>query len=117
MKRLVCFVQGSSYVLFAMWALLARDNYARRHDLEATGWILNAHAIWMLIVGGTLVEAATRDEISPAIARLGFASAVGLAANDGALRDQIAPVYSADLLFELGLAACWLTPTFESPRT
>lgn len=101
-------VQGASYIGFAVWSLLGRGHYRRTHSLGRTdAWVLNAHGMWMLLVGSVLALAANRGHTDEAELRvLGLGSAVGLAINDAVAAP--APIYRSDLIFESAIAAAWL---------
>lgn len=99
-------IQGGSYIAFASWSLLARRHYRRVHELDASQWILNAHGMWMLLVGTVLVTAGARGEMHRSELRLLAAgSALGLATNDAvaAVTEGVAPIYRRDLAWELSL--------------
>lgn len=103
-------LQGSSYLGFALWSLLARGHYRRRHRLRSNAWLLNAHGMWLTAVGGVLAAAGYRRRGTRAELRtLGLAAAVGLAIDDAvsAATEGVAPVYYADLVWELALATLW----------
>lgn len=103
-------LQGSSYLGFGLWSLLARGHYRRRHRLQSSAWLLNAHGMWLTAVGGVLAAAGYRRRGTRAELRtLGLATAVGLAIDDAvsAATEGVAPVHYADLAWELGLATLW----------
>lgn len=109
LARAVAVVQGGSYVYFGAWALLRRDDYIARHELQGTShWVLNAHAGWMLLVGSELLSAGSSGRVHGGTMRLGLASATALALNDAALLRGIAPIYRSDLAWETVLAFAWL---------
>ena len=81
---------------------------ARRVAHSVHTWMLNAHGMWMLLVGGTLALGAARDRADAAELRLlgiGSALALALAVNDAVAAP--APIYRSDLIFESALAAGW----------
>lgn len=107
----VAVAQGGSYVGFGGWLLLARDHYQRVHRLRGSTWVLNAHAMWMVLVGAVLVSGGLRGRSErPEIRQLGCGAALGLAINDVAsgVAEGVAPIYYSDLAWELSLAALWL---------
>lgn len=104
-------VQGGSYVGFGLWSLFARRHYRQTHKIDRDDWVLNAHGAWLLAVGCTLAVGALRHQADRLELRfLGTSSALGLAVNDLALRDSLAPIYRADLAYELALLGAWLIP-------
>ena len=109
LSRMLAFMQGSSYLYFAVWAVVGREHYRSRHQLDADDWILNAHAGAMALIGAALLTAAVRNEVTNRDRVVGFAAAAGLAANDALLRRSIAPIYTADLAYEAALAALWVS--------
>jgi hypothetical protein len=104
-------VQGGSYVGFGLWSLLGRDHYRRTHRIRHDTWVLNAHGVWLITVGATLVLGAMRKgAIRPELRLLGAGSALGLAINDLVLLRHLPPIYRADLVYELAVAGAWLVP-------
>lgn len=109
--RTAALIQGGSYIGFGLWSLAGRSHYKRIHRIRRDDWVLNAHGAWLLAVGSTLVTAALRDEAHrPELKLLGAGAAIGLAANDGALRRRLPRIYRGDLAYELALAGAWLLP-------
>lgn len=111
-------VQGTSYLAFAAWALVAPAHYRRVHELNAEPWLLRSHALWLSLVGATLAAGAQRDRADAPQALLGLGAAAGLALND-AYSDatgELADIYRRDLLFELTLLAGWLAVLADSGR-
>ena len=109
--RGIALAQGSSYLAFGLWSLLARRHYRRIHRLSGDDWLLNAHGMWLVVIGGTLARAAWRREVvSTAADGLGLAAALGLAADDlwSSRSPGLARIYRADLAWEAALAAGWL---------
>lgn len=107
-RDVVALVQGASYLGFATWALTARSHYRRVHRLRAEPWLLNAHAMWMGLVGSALVAAGLHGNAEDrAIRLLGTGAAAGLAFNDLMTRN-LPGVYRSDLLWETALSLAWL---------
>lgn len=90
-----------------LWSLAGRRNYRQTHNIERTDtWVLNAHGMWMLLVGTALTLGAARDRSTDVELRaLALGSAVGMALNDAVAAP--APIYRSDLIFEAVLAAAW----------
>jgi hypothetical protein len=108
--RVTATVQGGSYVYFGLWALLRRRSYIRTHGLEGQeGWVLRAHALWMILIGSTLLKAVARDRIDETSRRLAMGSATALAVNDAYSIRRAAPIYRVDLGYELGVLGAWAT--------
>jgi len=108
-KRLTAILQGASYLYFGAWSLGRREHYRRVHELSSDDWILNAHGGWLLVVGATLMRAAIRDDTGTLLP-LGAGAAAALALNDVLLMRRIAPIYRADVGWELALLAGWTVP-------
>jgi hypothetical protein len=106
---LLAALQGGSYLGFGLWSLLGRKHYVRLHRLERDGWLLNAHGVWLVVVGTALAIAGYRREVQTPLRALGVGAAMGLAADDAisAARRGVAPIYHADLAWEVALAAGW----------
>ena len=102
-------LQGASYIGFSIWSLAARGHYRRIHNIERTdAWVLNAHGMWMLLVGISLSLSAANDRTSAVEVRtLALGSALGLGLNDALAAPSSA--YRLDLLFEAMIAAAWLS--------
>jgi hypothetical protein len=106
----VSLAQGLYYITPGLWALLARERYKRAHGLRSDDWVLHAHTMWLLLVGGALVVAGYRRQVSPEARLLGVGAAAGLqlvtalTARTGRLTSRI---YYGDLPGELALLTLW----------
>jgi len=100
-------LQGASYIGFSIWSFAARGHYRRIHNIERTdAWVLNAHGMWMLLVGVSLSLSAASDRPDAVEVRtLALGSALGLGLNDALAAPS--SIYRSDLVFEAMIAAAW----------
>src|SRR5438874_6928939 len=91
----VTLAQGLVTLGAGLWGLVARRHYKEVHRIEYEHWILNAHIMWLLLVGGVLTFAGTRRRIRTEDRLLGLRTAGGLAVVDlvSAATMRIAPIY------------------------
>ena len=108
-ERVLLLVQGGSYVGFGVWALLAREHYARVHGLEAHPWLLRQHGAWLTLVGSQLLACSLQRRSSRGTRPIAIASAASLVANDvySSATGRLAPIYRRDLAFESVLLGAW----------
>src|SRR6266542_4071499 len=102
--------QGFFYIAPGLWNLLLRRKYVRVHGLHSDFWLLNAHGLWLLLVGGALMSAGWRRQLTAEVRLLGLCGAVALAANDavtGVIGRLPARIYVIDLVIEVAFAARW----------
>ena len=94
---------------FALWAVLFRRHYRQVHQLHTDDWVLNAHAMWLLLVGSQLVRSSLQAD-GDAAGHVGFGAAAGLAATDFITErtSDLAPIYRSDMVFESLIAAAWV---------
>jgi hypothetical protein len=100
-------LQGASYVGFSIWSFAARGHYRRIHNVERTdAWVLNAHGMWMLLVGISLtLSAASGRSDAVEVKILGMGAALGLGLNDALAAPS--SIYRSDLLYEAVIAVAW----------
>ncbi len=113
----LCALQGVYYVATGFWPLVSMrsfeavtgpktDNWTGR---EGDHWLVKTVGVVVLAVGAALWTAGKRRERTAAVPVLAIGSALGLAAIDCTYvaRGVIAPIYLADAVAEVGLAAAW----------
>jgi|SRR5579884_1081977 len=113
----LCGVQGVYYLATGIWPLVSMrtfeqvtgrktDNWTGR---EGDHWLVKTVGVLVTAVGAALLTAGRRRENVAAVPVLAAGSALGLAAIDCVYvaRGVIAPIYLADAVAEVGLAAAW----------
>lgn len=117
LERALLIGQGLSYLSFSLWALTRRQHYREVHRLQANDWILNAHAMWMGLVGTVLATSGLRKVPTAGARFLGPAAAAALGANDAWLWKELPDIYHGDLAFESGLLGLWVVVLTRNAET
>jgi hypothetical protein len=107
---LLAVFQGGSYIAFGLWSLVARRSYRRIHRLDSDDWVLNAHGMWLVLVGSVLAAGGLgRPSDRAELRLLALGAALGLAANDAisAATGELPSIYYSDLAYEMVLAILW----------
>jgi hypothetical protein len=123
----LCWLQGVYYFATGVWPLVHVESFqrvtGRKTDHLVTGseadhWMLNTISALIIAIALVLVAAAVRRRVSVDVVLLGIFSAVALAAIDViyVARSTIAPIYLADGLVEVVLAAGWTVCGIRSRR-
>lgn len=105
----VALLQGGFYFLTGVWPLLDIDSFQAVTGPKIELWLVRTVGVLVAVVGAVLVTASRRSYLGPEIIVLGMGSALGLAAIDIVYVSlgTIAPIYLADAVVEIGLAAAW----------
>ncbi|QDV38396.1 hypothetical protein [Tautonia plasticadhaerens] len=101
--------QGAYYAATGLWALLDVDSFQEVTGPKVDVWLVKTVGALVTATGGAIGLAGARRRVTPEIELLAAGSALGLAAIDVyyVARGRIAPIYLADAVAELGLAAAW----------
>lgn len=103
-------LQGTYYVVTGVWSVVHRRSFEAVSGEKVDYWLVRTVGLLAAAIGATLAASAVREEHPPAPA-LGLAAGAGVAfaAVDVvySLRGRISPVYLADAVLHVGLAA-WL---------
>jgi hypothetical protein len=101
--------QGAYYAATGLWALLDVDSFQEVTGPKADVWLVKTVGALVTATGGAIGLAGARRRVTPEIELLAAGSALGLAAIDVyyVAKGRIAPIYLADAVAEVGLAAAW----------
>lgn len=101
--------QGVFYALTGIWSLVDIHSFEKVTGPKTDRWLVKTVGTVVTAIGGTLMFAAKRKNISPEISLLGVSSALGLAAIDVIYvsKKRISPIYLLDALAEVAIAGCW----------
>lgn len=107
--RLVALVQGIVYVLTGVWPLVHMASFLAVTGPKTDLWLVNTVGVLVAVIGAVLLTAVGRGLPRIEIRLLGAASAAALAAIDiyYVTAGVIWPIYLADAVFEIVLAAAW----------
>lgn len=107
--RLVALVQGVVYVLTGVWPLVHMASFLAVTGPKTDLWLVNTVGVLVAVIGAVLLTAVGRGLPRIEIRLLGAASAAALAAIDiyYVTAGVIWPIYLADAVFEIVLAAAW----------
>ena len=103
-------LQGTYYLVSGIWPIIHLRSFmaltGRKHDT----WLVQTFGAFIAAVGAVLVREAQGDTAGDASRRLAIATALTLATAESwfVARRRISPIYLADALVEVGLAAASL---------
>ncbi len=115
--RTVARAQGIYFLLTGIWPLLHLRSFAAVTGPKPEGWLVKMVGLLAAAIGGTLLSAAWRSNITPEIRGLAIGSALSFAAIDlwyGAKR-RISPIYLADAVVEIGIVGAWMAARTRLP--
>jgi energy-converting hydrogenase Eha subunit E len=103
----VLYVQGGYYLVTGLWPLVHLASFEAITGPKVDDWLVRMVGLLAAVIGATLVVAARHEARTSEIYVLAIGSALAFAAIDTwyALQGQIAPVYLADAVVELGVVA------------
>jgi hypothetical protein len=101
--------QAAYYIPTGLWPIVHPQSFQRVTGPKTDVWLVKTVGALVSVIGGVLGVAGWRRRVTPEVALLGAGSALALAAIDTVYvaRGRIAPIYLADAVGELGLAAAW----------
>jgi len=105
----VALIQGGFYLATGIWPLLDIESFQDVTGPKTDLWLVRTVGVLVAVIGGVLLVAARRSRITDEIVLLAVGSALGLAAIGFVftLAGTISPIYLADAVAEIGLAALW----------
>ncbi len=100
-------VQGGYYLATGLWPLIHLASFEAITGPKVDDWLVRMVGLLAAVIGATLLLAARQGTRTREIQVLAIGTACAFAAIDlwYALQGRIAPVYLADAVVELGLAA------------
>ncbi|GAB3200033.1 hypothetical protein ABID22_003047 [Pontibacter aydingkolensis] len=103
-------VQGSYWLVTGTWPFVHLYSFLWITGPKQDIWLLYTVSVLVCIIGGVLLMAGVRKNVTPEIKWLGISSAFGLAGIDlyYALNDVIRDVYLLDAAAEIFLVMLWL---------
>lgn len=102
--------QAALYVATGLWPLVHMPSFEAVTGPKRERWLVRTVGVLLTVVGAVLASGAARRRVSPELRLLGGASAAALAGVDvwyAGVRRRISPVYLADAVVEVALAAAW----------
>jgi hypothetical protein len=107
--RAIAVGQGAYYAATGVWPLVHMASFEAVTGRKRDRWLVRTVGVLVAAIGGTLVAGGARGRVTPELALLGAASAVGLGIVEGihAARGRISRVYLADAAGEAALVAAW----------
>lgn len=110
MDTTVATVHGLYFLLTGVWPLLGIGSFQRVTGPKTDLWLVKTIGAVLAVIGGALLLAGARGEVTPPVVLLALGSALALAAVDVVyvLRRVIRPVYLLDATAELALVMWWL---------
>lgn len=108
--RLLANAQGLFYALTGLWPLLHVRSFLAVTGPKVDVWLTQTVGALIAVTGLTLLVVAKRRRLGPEWALLAGGQAVTLGLIDIVFvaRERIPPIYLADAIVELFLAASWL---------
>jgi hypothetical protein len=115
---IVCFTQGSYYMLTGIWPLVHIRSFIWVTGPKSEIWLVKTVGILVLVIGAVLIKSAAARRISPEIMLLAAGCAIGLALVDTyyAFINRIWNVYLLDALAEVILLAGWCIAWYAAGR-
>lgn len=106
---LVAVGQGIFYLVTGLWPFVTCAGFEKITGPKVDFWLVQTAGALITVIGGVLLSAGLRRQVTPELAALGAGSAAGLASIDIVYtrRGRISPVYLLDALAELSLIALW----------
>ncbi len=107
--RLVALVQGLFYAATGLWSLVSIETFEMVTGPKVDDWLVKTVGVLVIVIGGVLIVAARRRQITLEILLLAVGSALGLTAIEVVYvaRGRISPIYLLDAAAELMLVAVW----------
>lgn len=102
--------QGVYFITTGVWPLLHIESFERVTGPKVDRWLVKTVGVLVTVIGGVLLLALRRREVTPEVVTLAAGSAGALAAIDVVYvaRERIRPIYLADAAAELALVSAWL---------
>jgi hypothetical protein len=106
----VAILQGLYWFVTGVWPYLHLKSFLIVTGPKADIWLLYTVSVLITIVGGVLLVAGIRKQVTPELKWLGIAGAAGLTGIDVyyALNDVIWDVYLLDAIGEVLIILLWL---------
>lgn len=113
LDRALAIGQGAYFAATGLWSLVDIDSFQAVTGPKTDIWLVRTVGALVLVIGGVLMLAARREEVSREMVALAVGSALALAAIDAwyVARGTISPIYLADAAAEVAIAGGWLAAT------
>jgi hypothetical protein len=108
--RAVAVAQGVYFLATGVWPLVHMPSFEAVTGPKVDKWLVRTVGVLVGVVGGTLIAAAARRELTAETAALAVGSAVGLGTIDTvyASRGRISRLYLLDACLEAGIVGAWM---------
>jgi hypothetical protein len=102
-------LQGSFDVITGLWPIVHLRSFEAVTGPKLEGWLVKTVGALITVIGGTLLTAGLRRQVTPEVRLLGVGSAAAFTLVDVIYtsRRRISPVYLLDALAEVALIAGW----------
>jgi hypothetical protein len=109
-RNLVAKIQGIFWFLTGVWPLVHLCSFLWVTGPKEDIWLLYTVSVLITAIGGVLLAAGLRKQVTDEIKWLGIAGAAGLTGIDVfyALRDVIWDIYLLDAVVEVAFIMLWL---------
>ncbi len=109
--RVLAVSQGIFYLATGIWPLISIRTFERVTGPKTDRWLVKTAGVLISAIGGALLAAGQRREVTPPIQFLAVGSAIGLTSIDliYVARRRISRVYLLDAVAEIILIAGWLS--------
>ncbi len=101
--------QGIFYAATGLWSLVSIRTFQMVTGPKTDLWLVKTVGVLVIVIGGVLIVAARRRQITLELLLLAVGSAIGLTMIDVVYvsRGRISPIYLLDAAVELILVALW----------
>lgn len=109
LESALALAQGTYYSVTGVWPFVSMPAFEAVTGEKKEWWLVKTVGALVGVVGGALLVAARRGEVSPDLKGVAIGSAVALGGVSAyyAAKGRISPVYYLDALAEAGLIAGW----------
>lgn len=107
---MLALVQGAYFAVTGLWPLLAVDSFQKVTGPKTDLWLVKTVGMCVLATALALIVAGAHNDVTPAIATLGAATAAGFLLIDTryVATGRISPVYLLDAAIEVAFLLAWL---------
>lgn len=120
MKKILGIVQGIYYAVTGIWPLLHIDSFIYVTGPKTDIWLVRTVGVLVLVVGITLVTAASKKLFPSPVLVLAMGSCIGFASIDiiYVMNDTIGSIYLMDAFAQIILLILWVVALFiQGKRT
>lgn len=107
--RSLLLAQGGYYLVTGVWPLVSESTFQRVTGPKIDFWLVKTAGLLISVLGGILLMAAGRKQLSPEVALAGAGTAASLGGVDVvySARRRISPVYLLDAVLQAAFLVAW----------